>query len=982
MASARAGTTLASQAYGVTNNGDLGAENSWIMSPILIIPSPTFTLNFDSYTSTEGGFPTFYDVEWVEMSTDGGATWTAVHGQLADLHNFGDQTLRNITFALSATPGTPIRFRFRFDSCDGCCGPTDEVGWYLDNVNIFSGQPSTITWSPATGLDDPNIANPVASPTTTTTYSVTYFDGFGCTATDQVTVNVDPAPSANAGPDVSICAGESTQLNGVGTFALSVYSEDFESGNPGWTTGNEASTACGNTSIASTWGVSLTTGGTTPFNLGSAFYGTPNNGDLGAENSWIQSPPIAIPGADLVLSFDSYSSNEGGYPTFYDVEHVEYSTDGGATWTSFHAQTPDLHNFGDQTLRNITFSATVTPGTVVLLRWRFDSCDGCCGPTNIVGWYIDNVNVMSTANVSTVSWSPATDLSDPNIANPVASPTTTTTYTFTATDANGCTASDDVVVNVNPLPVVDAGSDVNVCNGCQTDTLSAGASAMYDFESGAQGWTTGNEATTACGNASIASGWAIGTVTGGLAPVTLGGSWFGNLNNGSLGAENSWIQSPSLAIPAGGVVTVNFDSYTSNESGYPTFYDVEHVEYSTDGGGTWTSFHGNLPDLHNFGDQTFRNITFTTTVAAGANILIRFRFDSCDGCCGPTDVIGWFVDNVSISAGQTLVGCTQLNATATPGGTGIAFADDFDPGIDAANWASIQLGAANNTCGNVSGANALHFNGAGQRSAETIDLNTQSGGNVDFELLISAGTNTGCENAVPGEEVVLEFSTDGGVTFTIINTYSTVGFDPFVSVSEPIPPAAQSNATRFRWRQLNNSGNNFDNWAIDDVSIGGGASIVGYSWSPTTGLSDPNVPDPIAAPATTTTYYVTATDGNGCTNVDSVTVRVIDISVDLTPSMFACGYNISCNGANDGTITASPADGDAPFVYTWSSSNPAPAGGWPNSATISNLMPGDYYVSVVDSNGCSGDSDTITLTEPPLLVTTGMASMFNCGFNI
>ncbi|NQT77822.1 MAG: T9SS type A sorting domain-containing protein [Bacteroidetes bacterium] len=55
-------------------------------------------------------------------------------------------------------------------------------------------------------------------------------------------------------------------------------------------------------------------------------------------------------------------------------------------------------------------------------------------------------------------------------------------------------------------------------------------------------------------------------------------------------------------------------------------------------------------------------------------------------------------------------------------------------------------------------------------------------------------------------------------------------------------------------------------------------SVAGsYLWSPATGLSDPNVADPIAAPETTTTYTVTFTDGNACTATDEVTVNVMDV---------------------------------------------------------------------------------------------------------
>ena len=48
------------------------------------------------------------------------------------------------------------------------------------------------------------------------------------------------------------------------------------------------------------------------------------------------------------------------------------------------------------------------------------------------------------------------------------------------------------------------------------------------------------------------------------------------------------------------------------------------------------------------------------------------------------------------------------------------------------------------------------------------------------------------------------------------------------------------------------------------------------NWQPSAGLSDPAICNPIANPNTTTTYYVTVTDVNGCSNIDSITVTVVD----------------------------------------------------------------------------------------------------------
>lgn len=59
-----------------------------------------------------------------------------------------------------------------------------------------AGNATSYTWSPATGLNNPNIATPVATPTTTTTYTVTGRNSAGCTDTASVTINVAPCVCA------------------------------------------------------------------------------------------------------------------------------------------------------------------------------------------------------------------------------------------------------------------------------------------------------------------------------------------------------------------------------------------------------------------------------------------------------------------------------------------------------------------------------------------------------------------------------------------------------------------------------------------------------------------------------------------------------------------------------------------------------------------------------------------------------------------
>ncbi len=78
---------------------------------------------------------------------------------------------------------------------------TGDLGVYLAGIiSEVVSQNEFYSWSPATGLSDVSIKNPVANPTVSTTYTVTYSVGNGCSATDQITVK-----SCGSVPPVAVC---------------------------------------------------------------------------------------------------------------------------------------------------------------------------------------------------------------------------------------------------------------------------------------------------------------------------------------------------------------------------------------------------------------------------------------------------------------------------------------------------------------------------------------------------------------------------------------------------------------------------------------------------------------------------------------------------------------------------------------------------------------------------------------------------------
>ena len=81
------------------------------------------------------------------------------------------------------------------------------------NVQLNATGQGSFSWAPAASLNNPNIRNPIASPETTTEYTVTLTDRFHCVNTDNVTVEVREQPVANAGPDQVLDFVFETRMN-------------------------------------------------------------------------------------------------------------------------------------------------------------------------------------------------------------------------------------------------------------------------------------------------------------------------------------------------------------------------------------------------------------------------------------------------------------------------------------------------------------------------------------------------------------------------------------------------------------------------------------------------------------------------------------------------------------------------------------------------------------------------------------------------
>lgn len=93
-------------------------------------------------------------------------------------------------------------------------GPTTSI-CPGDSVQLLATGGTTYRWNPSPFLSDTTIANPFAKPSVTTKFYVRVSDG-SCTRTDSVTVTLNNTLTTSAGPDQSMCFGDSVQLNATG----------------------------------------------------------------------------------------------------------------------------------------------------------------------------------------------------------------------------------------------------------------------------------------------------------------------------------------------------------------------------------------------------------------------------------------------------------------------------------------------------------------------------------------------------------------------------------------------------------------------------------------------------------------------------------------------------------------------------------------------------------------------------------------------
>jgi len=595
-------------------------------------------------------------------------------------------------------------------------------------------------------------------------------------------------------------------------------------------------------------------------------------------------------------------------------EYLEYSVDGGTTWNQLKMF---LNSFGQPFFGSWgTFSATIpNPTNAALARVRLvqPTPDG----TGLDNWNVDNFTVSDTnvAAGTTIVWSPATGLSSNTIANPVATVSNNISYSVTVSYANGITLADTLSLFVYQ-PTIALNGDSVICNG-DSVLLTASNGASYL-------WNTGD---------TTKSIW-----------VKQAGSYSVTVNNSVLNCTATSIgQSIQVNTPTTPVITANG----------PT-------SFCNGGSVTLTS---SVPTniVWSNGDTTA-----SITVGLSGNYTITY-IDPVAGCTAtslPISVTNATPNVVLMANNDTLCTGGTLTLKAL---TNSVLQENFNgAAVNSSVIALVENGSIQAPCVAHTG-NAMYFDSYTsqvQRGVTTPAINTLSGGNISFDLFIGTSGIAPCEDADAGEEVHLQYSINGGTTWTDINVFSTANTAPYNGVwgtySTSIPSAAQNANTAFRIVQPNNSGNTFDNWNLDNLNItaGGSSSGLTYAFSGPGGFNVPaGTADSVAVPVPASgNYQVVVTYSAGTLVCTSTATATVLVNAPFTPPVVSgpgvVNNAISICSGSSVVLTSSAATGNL-----WST------GATTQSITVT--QSGTYSTTLGAGTGCSVTSDTISVTVLP-----------------
>ena len=370
------------------------------------------------------------------LTASGGTSYTLTPGNIV-----------NTSGVFALTPGGTTTYTLTAANASGCKSTTTGTVTVnvppvatLNSATICAGQSATLT---ATGgssytLAPGNVVNTsgvfVLTPTSSTTYTVTAFDGCSATATGTVTVNPLPVTTLTS---ATICAGQSATLTASGGSSYSL------------TPGN----------VVNTTGLfTLTPTATATYTITAA---TANGCSATATGSITVNPqPVATLTSASICTDQSATLTATGGTSYTLTPGNVVNTSGvfalsPATTTSYTVVAINASGCSATATGSVTVNLLPAP--------TLTSASICAGQsatltaTGGTSYSLSPSNVINTSGVFTLS------------------PAGTTTYTLTASNASGCLATTTSTVTVNPQPAILILN--TTCNGSTTYSVNLSATA-------------------------------------------------------------------------------------------------------------------------------------------------------------------------------------------------------------------------------------------------------------------------------------------------------------------------------------------------------------------------------------------------------------------------------------------------------------------------------------------------------------------------
>ena len=144
-----------------------------------------------------------------------------------------------------------------------------------------------------------------------------------------------------------------------------------------------------------------------------------------------------------------------------------------------------------------------------------------------------------------------------------------------------------------------------------------------------------------------------------------------------------------------------------------------------------------------------------------------------------------------------------------------------------------------------------------------------------------------------------------------------------------------------------------------------------YQWSPATGLSCLDCPQPVAAPRQDVTYRLIASSAEGCRDTITHRVEVNDCCRTLAWANVEAS-TLACATDQDGAIRARARAGSPPYEFALDN------GPWQAEARYPNLPAGSYRLRLRDAAGCQRDTTLTVSAPPPLAVEVRVVDSVSC----